>query len=423
MMIKNVIKTSLLASVLGGSLLISANVSAQSTPPIACPGYEKGKTSLVGERTGKKVQRAFEAYQQDLVDEALEILYDIDAKDDFDKAYVGRFIGNLLAAMEGQGGKALGYLNSAVSPRVLNDNEHVATLRLIGDLSMQEKKYVNAIEHYEKWMEVTCKEGADVYTLIAQAYYELGQLDKVIEPADKSIALYEEPNKNPYILKLTSFYERKLYPQTVKVAEDLVKNFPEDKQWWTQLGFFYMLVEDYPRALSTFEIAYGQGYLTKVSEIKAFAQLYATNDVPIKSAKIQDKYIKEGLIPRDADSLAALANTYHQAKEYNEAANFYGQAASLSSDPEHFRKQGVLLLTAERYKESIVALNKALERGAEDPGRIHFSLMEANFYAGDFRAAMMHVKEAKKDSSTRRNASAWEPYIREKAKNRGIKVS
>jgi tetratricopeptide (TPR) repeat protein len=214
-----------------------------------------------------------------------------------------------------------------------------------------------------------------------------------------------------------------MYPQTVEVAETLVKTFPETKQWWTQLGLFYMLVEDYKRALSIFEIAYSQGFLTKTSEIKALAQLYATNDIPVKSARIQQKYIDEGLIKRDADSLAALANTLHQAKEYSEAADVYGQAASLSSDPEHYRKQGVLLLTAERYKDAITALNNALERGANGKGRIHFSLMEANFYTGNFRQAFTHVQEAKKDNSVRRNASAWEPYIREKAKNRGIKLS
>ena len=106
-----------------------------------------------------------------------------------------------------------------------------------------------------------------------------------------------------------------------------------------------MLVENYDLALSTFQIAYNQGYLSKVSEIKALAQLYATNDVPHKSALIQEKYIKEGLIERNAESLSALANTLHQAKEYSEAANYYGEAAKLSSDPEHYRKQGVLLLS------------------------------------------------------------------------------
>jgi tetratricopeptide (TPR) repeat protein len=421
-MMKKMFNRSIVGSVLAGTLLLSTQVAAQSLP-IECPGYTKGKTQLVGERTGKKVQQAFEFYNQDLIDDALTILYDIDPSDDFDKAYVDRFIGNPLAAQEGQGVKALGYLQSSVKTRVLNDLEYTQTLKLLGDLSMQEKKYGDAIGYYNQWMDITCKKDPDVYTRIAQAYYENGQLDKMIDPADKAIALYDEPNKNPHVLKLTSYYERKLYPQTVEVAETLVKLFPETKQWWTQLGFFYMLVEDYKRALSIFEIAHDQGFLTKASEVKALAQLYATNDIPIKSAKIQQKYIEEGLIKRDADSLAALANTFHQAKEYVDAAKFYGQAASLSSDPEHYRKQGVLLLTAERYKDAIVALNNALERGAEGEGRIHFSLMEANFYTGNFREAYNHVKEAKKDNSIRRNALAWEPYIREKAKNRGIKVS
>lgn len=421
-MMKKMFKLSLVGSVLASSMVMSANVSAQSSP-IICPGYEKGKTQLVGERTGKRVQKAFEAYTQELLDEALTILYEIDASDEFDKAYVNRFIGNLLAAMDGQGVKALGYLKDSVNVRVLNDLEHTQTLKLLGDLSMQEKKYGEAIDWYMQWMDMTCKQDADVYTRITQAYYEMGQLDKMIDPADKAIALYKEPNKNPHVLKLTSYYERKLYPQTVEVAETLVKTFPETKQWWTQLGFFYMLVEDYKRALSIFEIAYNQGFLEKTSEIKALAQLYATNDIPFKSAEIQRKYIDTGLIKRDADSLAALANTLHQAKEYESAANFYGQAASLSQDPEHYRKQGVLLLTAEKYREAVVALNNALDRGAPDVGRIHFSLMEANFYSGNFRQAFVHVKEAKKDASVRRNASAWEPYIKEKAKNRGIKLS
>ena len=420
-MMKNLSRLSMVSTVLAGSLL--ATSAHAQTAPIVCPGYEKGKTQLVGERTGKRVQKAFEAYNQDLMDEALTILYDIDPSDDFDKAYVDRFIGNLLASQEGQGVKALGYLKGSVSTRVLNDLEYTQTLKLLGDLSMQEKKFGEAVEWYTKWMDETCKQDPDVYTRIAQAYYETGQLDKMIDPADKAIALYPEPNKNPHVMKLTSYYERKMYPQTVEVAETLVKTFPETKQWWTQLGFFYMLVEDYKRALSIFEIAYSQGFLTKTSEIKALAQLYATNDIPVKSARIQQKYIDEGLIKRDADSLAALANTLHQAKEYSEAADVYGQAASLSSDPEHYRKQGVLLLTAERYKDAITALNNALDRGANGKGRIHFSLMEANFYTGNFRQAFTHVQEAKKDNSVRRNASAWEPYIREKAKNRGIKLS
>ena len=80
------------------------------------------------------------------------------------------------------------------------------------------------------------------------------------------------------------------------------------------------------------------------------------------------------------------------------------------------------MLAAEDYKGSINALQKALDKGAEQTGRIHIAMMEANIYTGNFRQAMVHVREAKKDKNVERTARAWEPYIKEKAKNRGIKV-
>ena len=409
------------AGTLAAASVMTGQAFAQSAP-VVCPGYKKGKTNIPGERVGKKVQKAFEAYNEDLIDEAVAILMEIETRDAFDRAFTDRFLGNLLASMDGQGAKAAGYLESSVKEKVLNDSEHAGTLRLLGDLSIQEKKYTAAIDWYNKWMDFTCKEDPDVYVRMASAFYETKQLDKMIEPADKAIALYKKPNKNPYALKLTSYYERKMYKQTVEVAETLVKIFPENKQWWTQLAFFYVLVEDYKKALSTFEIAYNQGYLTKVSEIKTFAQMYATNDIPAKASEILERYIDSGLIERDEQNLSALANSLHQAKEHKKAAKYYGEAAKTSNDPDLYRKQGMLLLAAEDYKGAIKALQSALDRGSKDKGRIHMAMMEAHFYSGDFRQAYAQIKEAKKDSTVRRSANAWEPYIKEKAKNRGINI-
>ena len=77
---------------------------------------------------------------------------------------------------------------------------------------------------------------------------------------------------------------------------------------------------------------------------------------------------------------------------------------------------------AEDYKGAVKALNNALDRGAEEEGKIYFSLMEAHFYQENFKQAWKYNQMAKKESSMRRNAVAWEPYIKEKAKNRGIDI-
>jgi tetratricopeptide (TPR) repeat protein len=398
------------------------SVYAQVSAPIACPDYKRGPTNIPGQKVGKKVGKALEAYNNDLVDEALVILYDIDTSDTFDRAFTDRFIGSLLATQNGKAKKSIEYLQRAVAPSKLNDSEQVGTIKLIADLSLQEEQYDSAIKYYQQWMSVTCKEDFDVYFRMANAYYQTQRYAEIIMPINRAIALAEKPNKTAYALKMTSYYNRKMFKETIEVQEETVRVFPDDKAQWTQLGFFYMLVEDHKKALSTFEMAYNQGYLIKASEIKALSQLYSINDIPVKSAQILEKYIESGLVDKDERMLNSVASSYQQAKEFKEAAKFYGQAASLNSDPDLYQKQGMVYSALEQYSNAIIALQKALDEGSDKVGAIHLAIMQANFYKGDFRSAYKHVKEAKKDRSTARNARSWEPYIKEKAKNRNIKL-
>ena len=401
---------------------------AQQSAAIACPGYEKPKTRLLGERAGKKLQKAYEIYLNEEIEEksrmqqAIAMLRDIEPKEPFDIATVDRFLGQLLVSEDGKQLEALKLLTSAADLGVLNDKDQADMLKLVADLSIQEEKYENSVKYYEKWMKFTCKEDGDIYTRMAKAYTELKEFDKVLTTSDKAIATYDKPNKNPYALKINAYHEKKQYKGAVEVAEILVEIFPEEKNWWSQLGFFYMLTEDYNKALSTFALAYQQGYLTKKSEFKALVQLYASSDVPFKSAELQIKYMNEGMLDSEASDLATLANTLQLAREYRDAAKYYGQAAAKNGDSDYYRKQGVLLMTAEDYKGAIAALTKSLESGSDKEGKVHFSLMEANFYVGNFRQANEHANEAKKDPSLRRNALAWIPYIKQKADNRGIKI-
>ena len=107
--------------------------------------------------------------------------------------------------------------------------------------------------------------------------------------------------------------------------------------------------------------------------------------------------------------------------EHKLAAKYFGEAAAMEPDPEYFRKQGVMLMLAEDYRGAISALSNALDNGA-DMGKTHYSLMEANFYAGNFRQANVHANEALKDRSMRRTTQAWIPYIKQKADARGINL-
>lgn len=383
----------------------------------------KRSTQLVGPAVGKKVQAAFELYSAEDIDGALVLLLDIDATKDYDKAYVDRFIAVMYATKGDNEDKAIQYLKLAIAPDILNEGDQGESIKLLADLQMQTKAYKEALSNYQKWMEFTGKEDGQTYVKMANAYYELGQLDKVIAPADKAIAAFgDKQNQNPYILKITSFYERKKYPEAIKTLETVVQLFPESKQWWTQLGMFYLLVENYDKGTQTLDLAYKQGFLVKESEIKTLANLYSQLGMPYKAAKLLEKNIESGVVKRDDSSLVALANAYHSAQNINNAAKYYGELAKMTNDAKYYLKQGMLLKQDEQFKPAIVALNKALELDANDPGRIYMSLAESHFYLEEYKAANIAIKKAIADPKTSKSARSWAAFIKDTADRKKVSI-
>lgn len=418
--------TSLKASLLLGSALVMGSYSslslAQANLAVQCPGYKPAKTQLLSEKVGKKLNKAFEAYNQDLVKEAIDLLYEIEAKDAFDRASVDRFLGQLLVSEDGKRAEAADYLERAVKAKVLNDNDHAPMLKLVGDLKYEAGDYAGAISWFERWMAFTCKEDGMTYLKISNAYKEMKQLDKVIEPADKSIALLNPAREAPYSIKVGVYYEQKMYKEALDVIETALQVFPESGVWYTRAGLFYQITENYSKALAMFELAYIQGHLKTATQHKQLAQLYSVNGIPYRASALLEKHIKSGLIPRDKDTLSTVANASFQARDFKKAAVFFGEAAKVSGEPELYRRQGSMLLSAGDYKGAAEALNRALVNNDENVGKIQYALIEAYFYLGDYKAAMAAAKEAKKDNAIRKNALAWEPYIQTKASNKGIRI-
>ncbi|MDO7086103.1 hypothetical protein WNY51_17730 [Pseudocolwellia sp. AS88] len=413
------------------SLVIAASVTAVQLP-LTSSAYaagvgaeEKAKrpTQLVGPSVGKKVGAAFELYSADDIPGALQVLLDIDAKKDYDKAYVNRFIAIMYATMGDKEEEAIKYLEMAIKPDILNEGDHGEAIKLIADLQMQKQKYREALVNYNAWMDFTGKSDGDTWVKIANAHYSLQELDKVIAPADKAIAAFgDKQSQNPYILKLTSFYERKKFKEAVDVLETAVQLFPEVKTFWVQLGQFYTLVEDYDKALATLDLAYKQGYLEKESEIKVLASLYSQKGIPFTSATLLEKHIASGTVKRDDKNLSTLANAWHAAQHIDKAAKYYGELAKMTNEAKYYSKQGALLKQDEQFKSSIVAFNKALELGVDNRGQLYMSIAEAHFYLEQYKQANNAIEKAMKDPKTKKAAKGWSGFIKDTARRKKVSI-
>ncbi|PKI17088.1 tetratricopeptide repeat protein [Colwellia sp. 12G3] len=407
------------------SLLVAQAPFANYAEAAGADQAEKKKrpTQLVGPRVGKKVQAAFELYSTDDVKGALDVLLDIDASKPYDIAYVARMIAVMYATLGDNEQKTIEYLKKAIEPDLLNEGDQSESLKLLGDMQMQTKDYEGALKAFYAWMDFSGKEDGQTYIKIANAYYSLKQLDKVIEPADKAIAAFgDKPNQNPYILKLTSYYERKMYKEAVKVLETVIQIFPENKQWWTQLPSFYLLVENYEKATQTLDLAYKLGHLDKESQIKMLANLYSQSEAPYKAAMLLEKYIASGLVKRDDKNIATLANAWHSAQHIDKAASYYGELAKMTSSAKHYRKQGMLLKQDEQFAKAVVALNKAIELGVSNQGRIQMSIAESYFYLEKYKQAYAAIQKAMEDPGTRKSAKGWKSFIVDTAKRKNVTI-
>ncbi|GIU02026.1 tetratricopeptide repeat protein [Shewanella algidipiscicola] len=405
----NTLATALLFAI-GGSLAVVPTVNAAEKCPI-----EKRQSKAVGQNSAKKVQKSFEAYQEGNIDEAIAVLLEANPRDDFDKAYIARMLGNFYAE-KNQMATAIKYLKTAVDADILGGTDHGATLRLYADLLIQEKKFKESIPQYYKWMEFTCKEDAQVYRRIGIAYSELKEWDKVLQVVDKGLSISDKPDKGLYQMKLTAYFNKKDYKNAVKVLETMVPLFQQDGRLWVQLAQFYLITEDYTKSLATYDLAYKNGFLETAGNITRLAQLLAQNGSPYNAAKIYEKHLKSGLIEEDEKTLSILAGFYHNAKELDKAATYYGKAAVINNDGKLFLKQARLLTLQEEYKQAIPVLKKALAAGDVSEGEVEFELALAYLGTKQYKAAYNACLKAAKDEKTKRTANSYLAYIKEKAR-------
>jgi len=408
------------------AIVISSVIGLSAMAPISdavAADNSKRKTYTLSERVGKKVAKIYDLYAAEQIDEALKLALELKPKKPYDKAYIAKFLGSMYAGQKGKGVEAIKYLKISVDADILSTTEHGSAIRTLADLQMQEKQFDKAVKHYKMWMEFTGNQDPGVWVRIGSAYMELKQFSKVIAPADKAIALYKEPNKNPYLLKLGAYFENKQNNKAVGVLEILVETFPEEPKFWVQLGQFYMVTEQYEKSLQTMHIAYINGYLKKASEIKVLAQLYATNNIPHRAAVILEKYLKSGLIDRDERMLKVIAGSWHQAKDLEKAIKYYGEAAAVESNGELYYKQGLLAFELEHHKSAIKAIKLALQdselRKRDDAT---FTLAQAYFYSRQYKSAYAHMIKASngQSKSVKKNAGIWLKYIKDTAKRRKV---
>ena len=435
-LLKSAIITSILALAVS-----SFQVVAKVPPEMAEKVKELTKSrggKVMGQRVGKKVAKAFDLYngahrdeevkrteaeETEDLNEAIALLLEVSTKNTFDKANVNRYIGGFYAVIDGKTKESIKYLKEAAELDVLPFKDHADVLRNLGALYMAERNFEESIKYNKKYLEFSLDQDQVIYLSIANAYYELKQFDKIIEPAEESIKYYakwDKPKISPYILIMASYYERKMMPEAITAVENIVKNFPTEESWWIQLGGFYALTEQNDKALSTYRLANQQGFLKKETDFKRLAQFYSNAGIPYKSAIVQEEQINKGVLKKDEKSLSIMAQTFQNAREFAKAAKYYGEAAEIKNDADLYRKQGIAFMANEEFSKAVAAFDKALKAKPKRKGQLLLALGEAQFYLENWKKSYAAFSEASDIKRSARTAKGWIGFVKDTANRKGV---
>jgi tetratricopeptide (TPR) repeat protein len=362
------------------------------------------KKFTLSPKVGQQVSTVFELYGLGKSDQALNKLKHIHPRSRFDKAYINRFKGNLYWEA-GDEKKALQALQLAVSENSLAKKEQRQSQRMLADLYLNQKQIKEAIKLYKLLAEQQASE--DLYKHLAIAYYQEKSWNKLVDATRNAINLNQEFNQSVYVLQLSGLYELKDYRKARATLLKLTKKDPTNKRWWMQLALTYRLLKQDKKALSIYELAYQQGFMSSENEIKQLAHFRASLGAPYQAALLLESAIEKQQMDISAKSYKLLAIFWQAAKEHDIAQQYWGKSADLSGEQKDYLTQAQLLQVLGRYESVLTVLASIKSDNSKLEGKVALTKIQALFALKEYQQAQMVAQNLVEHPSNKRRALQW----------------
>jgi tetratricopeptide (TPR) repeat protein len=453
---KNLARSLLLASTLLftiNTITYSPNVEAQ-----AKGNYKKAR--VLSNKAAKIITKVVEALER--VDDegnedpdfakAKELLTDMELNKDsfksYDRSVMYNYWGYLYFNDEDYDNAMRAY------QLILNEPEvtiplRTASLYTLAQLYLVKENYSKGIELILIWMEEVENATAQSYSLLAQAYYQLGDYQKSLDSMLEAIRIAEEveeyrPKESWYVLLAACYSELKDQKKITEkfalekqrdIYEILVNYYPK-KLYFLQLGGVYSQMNRELDYMITLKAAFEQDLLDREGEYLALAQLLLLNKNPYWAAQVlvngQNKKVVtkneetgeeeiKPVVKETEKNLKLLADSWRIAQETDKAIPVLEKAAKLSEEGETFILLGNLYLVQDKLEEAVKAINEGIKKGKlKKPSQARLVLGQAYFELENFEEAKKQFRIAARDedNKVKKTANSWIKY----AENEEVRV-
>jgi tetratricopeptide (TPR) repeat protein len=284
-----------------------------------------------------------------------------------------------------------------------------STLKTLAQLQFTIEDYDKALETIKRLMAVVPEPAADVFMLMGQAHFQMGNFKKAEQPIKTAIEMYRNqgrvPRENWLLLLRVCYWELQDFPNMLIVLEELIEAYPKDTYVLTLAGV-YSELGDTKKQLALTEALYEKGYIDGKTHAVNLANLYLLHGVPYKAAKVLEKEIAADNVESDVRNLRLLSQAWYSAREDEKAIPPLIRAAAAGKEGELYIRLAQSYINLERWKEASDAAKKGLAMGdlkRTDTANIMYGM--ALFNQKKLEQARRAFQAAGKD------AAQWVKYV------------
>ncbi len=314
----------------------------------------------------------------------------------------------------------------------------VSALLTLAQLNLVQENYKEGVRLILQWMEEVETVTAQSWSLLGQAYFQLGDFKKSKSSMETAISMAEEegykPKENWYVIMAACINElkneigeKKSLLLQADIYEILVNLYPK-KLYFIQLGGTYGQLNRERDYMITLKAAHAKDFLDKESEYLALAQLLLLNENPFWAANVlvsgqkkmitivDEKTKEEKIVPVVKDNyknLKLLADSWRMAQEIDKAIPVLEKASTLSKDGKAYVLLGNLYLFEDKLDLAVVAIKKGLKKGdIKKISQVHLTLGQVYFELQKFDEAKKQFRIAARDKTKtiKSQANNWIKY-------------
>lgn len=252
----------------------------------------------------------------------------------------------------------------------------------------------------------------DVLMALAQAYAQSGQCRQAVPEAKRAIDSTVEPPAEWYQLMVSCLYQEHDYAGAAEQLEALLSHYPDQVQYWSQLGQAYAQSGDASKALAVYALMYRQGLIRQTQDYLSLASLYLQNNVPYQAALVLQEGLQSGVVPASEANYTLLASAWQDAGDLDRAVTALGEAEKQSKSGDALVSQAQIYTQRHEWFSAIDTAKKAIAKGnLKRPGRAWLLQGIAQVQNRQYDDGTASLREAVKYEDVRAQAEAWLHYL------------